>query len=461
MRRQSERVHSESPGDIQKTKEQLRNALRLLQLEADARLAESTQELLYHLANETADVLGWRQMFVLHRKGRKMRVRASSSVARIDPHAPIICWLEDTVATLENTEGIATSAAFSLPAYAPKNAQETSEYPFRHLMWVPLVTSRNIVYGGMLLARDTPWKPAHTSLAERVSATYVHAQSRLEGKRLARPSFRRNRALLWGAVTAMTVAMFIPVPLTVLAPATVVGRNAPAVTAPLDAIVSEIAIEPGDVVEQGDLLVTFEDTELRNALLIAEEDFAVAQAELARNLQASFVDPSASADVAVSQARLDLARAQRDLAYDRFEKVRLLAPIGGRVVIDNPTEWIGQPVVVGERIMSIADQEDLVIEMQLSVNDAIPLETGAKVRAFMDTNPLSPIGATLTQQGFAPALSEDGTLSFPLRADLTDHDTSLPRIGARGIAQIFGADHPLWYVLFRRPIVAIRQSLGI
>jgi len=313
----------------------------------------------------------------------------------------------------------------------------------------------------MLLARDTPWAQPNAALAERVAATYAHAQLRFEGKRLGRISFGWKRALLWGTVAAVVLAMFIPVPLTVLAPVTVVGRNAPAITAPLDAVIAEILIEPGDIVSQGDPLVNFEDTELRNALLIAEEDFAVAEAELARNLQASFVDPAASADVAVAQARLELARAQRDLAYDRFQNVTLRAPVGGRIVLDSPTEWIGQPVVVGERIMSVANQEDVVLEMQLSVSDTIPLETGAQVRAFMDTDPLSPIGAALYQQGFAPALTEDGTLAFPLRADFTDEDAPLPRIGARGVAQIFGADHPLWYVLFRRPIVAIRQSFGI
>jgi multidrug resistance efflux pump len=255
--------------------------------------------------------------------------------------------------------------------------------------------------------------------------------------------------------------MFIHVPLTVLAPVTVVGRNAPAITAPLDAVVSEILVEPGQIVAQGDPVVAFEDTELRNALLIAEEDFSVAKAELERNMQASFVDPAASADVAVAQARLELARAQRDLAYDRFQNVTLRAPVGGRIVLDNPAEWIGQPVVVGERIMSVADQDDVVLEIHLSVSDAITLEDGARVRAFLDTDPLSPMDGTLYQQGFEPALTEDGTLAFPLRADLGDDETVHPRIGARGVAQIFGADQPLWYVLFRRPIVAIRQSFGI
>ena len=98
--------------------------------------------------------------------------------------------------------------------------------------------------------------------------------------------------------------------------------------------------------------------------------------------------------------------------------------------------------------------------IELSTGDAIDLAPGAKVRVFLDTDPLAPLDATLSDLPYAAEPLPDGTLAFTLKAQLAQEE-ALPRIGARGTAQIFGQTHPLWFVVFRRPIAAARQALGI
>ncbi len=52
-------------------------------------------------------------------------------------------------------------------------------------------------------------------------------------------------------------------------------------------------------------------------------------------------------------------------------------------------------------------------------------------------------------------------LAFRVIADLAATDTPPPRLGARGTAQLFGDRVPLGFYLFRRPISALRQRIGL
>ncbi len=73
--------------------------LQLLQLEADIRHIETTRELVFHLANESRAVLGFRQAFVF-RHVRKWRLAAVSSVSTFDKHAPLNREMQQFVSSL-------------------------------------------------------------------------------------------------------------------------------------------------------------------------------------------------------------------------------------------------------------------------------------------------------------------------------------------------------------------------
>ena len=90
------------------------------------------------------------------------------------------------------------------------------------------------------------------------------------------------------------------------------------------------------------------------------------------------------------------------------------------------------------------------------------LENKARVRMFMDSDPLKPIEAELKTAGFYAQATADGHMAYEAFASLEiDQDSELPRIGTRGVAKIYGETAPLGFWLLRRPITIARQFLGI
>ena len=57
-------------------------------------------------------------------------------------------------------------------------------------------------------------------------------------------------------------------------------------------------------------------------------------------------------------------------------------------------------------------------------------------------------------------LSEAGILTYAVRAKLAA-DEDIPRIGLRGTGKLYGPSTTLFYFLFRRPITAMRQMVGM
>ncbi|MEL6736430.1 MAG: HlyD family secretion protein, partial [Pseudomonadota bacterium] len=133
----------------------------------------------------------------------------------------------------------------------------------------------------------------------------------------------------------------------------------------------------------------------------------------------------------------------------------------GVAVFDKKSDWQGKPVSVGERVIEIADTGSVEAKIDLPVSDSIVLNQGASVRLFLDANPLTPIEGQVTSAGYRAVAGEAGAVSFDVRAGLSDDLAHLPRIGARGTAQIYGETVSLGFYLFRRPISAARQWLGI
>ena len=73
----------------------------------------------------------------------------------------------------------------------------------------------------------------------------------------------------------------------------------------------------------------------------------------------------------------------------------MLAPRAGVVLFDDPSEWIGRPVTVGERILRIAAPDDVEIEAWLPLGDMLALPTGAAVKLYLNATPLDPVAGRL------------------------------------------------------------------
>ncbi len=431
----------------------------LLKIEADARRAETVGELVFLIANETLRLTRARQVFTFAAKGSRQRVAAVSAIGKVERDSPRIRWMEGVVRALERDAGLNGKREFVLPAYCPPDDEEHKSFPYRFLVWLPFKLRDGHVFAGMLLAREVPWNEGDLVVAARLAETYGHAWAALTGERRLKRRFRLKPWLAVGAVAAIA-AGFYPVPLTVLSPAEVTPIEPRIVAAPLDGVIDAIMVDPNANVQEGQLLLRMSDTALRNELAVAEQDVKVAEAKLKQVSQGAVADPRVRGELAVTRTELSLATAKRDYAADLLQRSKVTAPASGVVIFTDKRDWIGRPVSTGERIMEIADPLKVQIRIDVPVADAVAVTSGARVRAFLDSDPLRPIAAHVRSASYEAQLVEGNVLAYRVYASIDESRADL-RLGIRGTAQVFGEKVPLAYYLFRRPIAAIRQRLGL
>lgn len=440
------------------TENQLAGLTALLQLERDARHVESTVELGFLIVNDTRKLVPYRQavLWEIDALGRLVIVAASGS-SEVEPHAPYVVWLQK----LLNEQG---AAALKEPlrleraAVSEELARSWAEFLAPQVLLLPLVSAKGSVIGGLLLAADTPWEEGHEVLLEHLAGAYVHAWGALAGSRRKgwwRSWLSRRRLYV---LAALLLVLLFPVRQSVVAPAMVSARQPVVIAAPLNGVVQEVLVAPNARVNKGDVLFTFDGTEINSRLDVARKAMDVAQAEYRKNSQLAYACDECRARLPVLQAQIDQRQADLQHALTLQERLAVRADIDGTIIFRDRSDLIGRPVSVGERVMLLAEPQDSWLEIHLPVNDAVALEPGALVRFFLNIDPLSAFDATLVQTSYEPERTSQEVLAYTLMAEFAEAEK--PRLGLQGVARIYSSRAPLGYYVLRRPIVWLRQGLG-
>ena len=436
--------------------------VELLRLEGDVRSTQTMHELAILIANETRKITRARQIFVLSKSGdAPMAVIAASGLPTVDRTVPLIQWIERTIARLAEDAGIAQSRDFVLGAYSEATDTTAQAYPMQQALWFPIKYRTGKVVAGVLMTREQVWTSNDTAIAERLHLTFSQAWYWLATSKKSRSlvSFTSKKA---AAATALLLAAgMIPVHMTTLAPIVIAPRHPFVVTAPLEGVIEDIAINTNDPVKAGDLLVQFNDTALRNRAAVAEREAEVADARVKKTMLIAVNDISGRHELAIAKAELNVKLAERDFARDLLKRTAIRAEGAGVAVFGDKRDLIGKPVAVGEKIMEVADPNEIEVHADVPVSDAIILKTGARVKVFLDSDPLHPLEADVVSADYQAKLHEAGTMAFRVVAKAETADGKLPRLGTRGTAQLFGDRVSLAYFLFRRPLTSLRQWTGL
>lgn len=436
--------------------------LALLKVEAESRDAASARDLVLIMANETRKLTRARQIFVvMPGLARAFEVQGVSSLPAVDRNAPLIIYIEQLVSKAAQANSLAALTILETPPAGRDSVADT--YPFRALAWVPLAHGKKAQRGGLVLAREENWDDQDLVIASRLASAYAHALQALEGppKNLTRHLLRFSRWHAIATTAVLAALLLIKVPLSALAPAEIIARDPFVVAAPIDGVIETIAVEPNQDVKKGDLLVKFADTTLKNRFEVAAREVQVAEAKLKQSNQVAFTDPRGMHEIGIARAELALKLAERDFARDLLGKTEIRAARDGIAVYSDKRELVGRPVAVGERMLEVADASALEVRIDLPVADAVALSQGARVKLFLDSDPLRPWSATVKRADYKAKVGENEVVSFRVIATLKEQaERPLPRLGVRGTAQVSGDDVPLGLYLFRRPITAVRQWVG-
>ena len=434
-------------------------------LEGRARAATNLAELGFSIANDSYELLEFRQTLVFEGDEVACRLLTVSGLARPTEDSPYLIWLHRVWPWLRQ-QMVLHPGWFQLP-------ENTAEIPPAILSgweewWpagvfaVPLQRRTGETLGWVCFLLDHSPAEQQANGLRHLAQTWSYCWEMLQGsnKKSWLGSWRmlsfRQRSL---AALVLLVLLLLPIRQTALAPAEVIALDAATVASPLDGVIKTIHVRPNQPVKAGEKLFSLDETTLRNRLEVAQKSVAVADAELQATTQKSFDNLQSKSDLALLSGRSHEKRAELAAVQAQLSRIDVVAGHDGIAVFGDPDDWLGRPVTTGERIMLLANPKKPGVLIHLPVADAVALDQGASVKLFLTVMPLSPLAAQIIETSFQAVLSPGGVASYRLRAAFVGVDEHA-RIGLRGTAKVYGGWVPMGYYLLRRPLATLREWSG-
>jgi len=428
----------------------------LLQLTKRVRDAASVQEIGFIAVNESKQLLHYRQA-ALWLKGKG--VFAVSGLPEADGSSPYVQWLGACCKAWQQGDVCKPVEPGELPQML---AASWHEWLPPHAAVAPLRGKSGEEMGLLLLARDEEWQELDLALLEELAGIYAHGLASFGKGRPWLAGFARLKASAWwkvGGAAALLGSLFVPVRMSVQAPAEVVPKDPFVVRSPLDSVIDRFHVQPNQQVAQGQLLFEFDRTNLKTKHGVASKAFEVAAEEYRQVAQSALLDDKSRVEIEPRRGKME--EKATELSYSRalLNKSEVRAPRAGIAVFGEQSDWVGKNVSVGERVLTIADPGRVEMLLRLPVADAIDLSVGSPVRLYLLTDPQHPLAGKVRYAAYKPEVSAAGVAAYRIKAEFAP-GVKPPRIGLTGTARIFGSEVPLGYYLFRRPLTALRQRVG-
>ena len=444
---------------------------RLYELVRRARLAKSARELAFLLVNDTLQLLPYRQSVFWRADAG---IDSLSGVLQPEANAPYAQWVTRLCRHVAaQPPGGGRLASDDLPSDL---AAGWAEWWPAHALVLPMGGSGETEQSLLVLLGEHPWSDMDVALAREWTQAWWHAFAALRRPRgvgavggwfsrlgnatsegAKRPVWWRRASVRWLAASLLVAAC--PVRLTVLAPGELVPAHPAVVRAPLDGVIANFQVQPNDSVAKGQVLFGFDEMLIQGRLDVARKALATIETEYRQSSQQALGDARAKSQLVLLTGKIDEKRAEVEYLDGQLARARVLAPQGGTVLFDDPSEWIGKPVTVGERILRIAEPDDVEIEAWLPLADAIALQPGAQVKLYLNATPLEPITARVRYFAHDAVQRPEGGYAYRLRATL-DGPTA-HRVGLKGAAKLYAGWVPLSYWALRRPLATARATLGL
>ncbi|MEV8466146.1 HlyD family efflux transporter periplasmic adaptor subunit [Fluviibacterium sp. DFM31] len=427
----------------------LATARTALSLQATALVADGFQSACRGVASEMADKLGAERVSIGVRKLGRTRVVAISHSAAFGKKMSLVGQLaaamdealDQRAAILQPPEGDHRQLARRAQEALSRAAGGVS------VLTVPLLAEDRL-FGAMVLERaaDRPFSQEDLDLVDGAAALVgpVLDTRRREDRwlmskaadvamahlgRLFGPVHLKRKLAVLGLLGLCAFFWFTNAPDNIPAEARLEGSVQRALVAQFDGYIREAPYSAGDLVEEGALMLAFDDRELVLERLRWTTEKQRQTLEYERAL--------AERDRAAAQvARTKIAQydAQIALTDESLARTRLFAPFAGLVVSGDLSQRIGASASRGEILFEIAPEGDyrLVLEVDERRIDEVALgQTGTLVLTSL---PEADFGFEVTK--ITPIASAvDGRNVFRVDARLTSPADGL-RPGMEGVAKI-------------------------
>ncbi|MCA9072886.1 MAG: efflux RND transporter periplasmic adaptor subunit, partial [Planctomycetaceae bacterium] len=225
------------------------------------------------------------------------------------------------------------------------------------------------------------------------------------------------------------------------------------VAAPFDGKLERTEVEPGDLVNEGQLLAVMDGREIRWELagLQAEQS----QAGKERDGHMAKHDFGAAQ---VAKLEMERLKVREQLLSKRSEKLDIRSPIDGLVVMGDLKKSEGVPLRVGERLFEIAPLEQMVVEVAIPESDIAWAKDDQTVEIVLDAYPETTWTGALARIHPRSEIREDKHVF--IGEVVLDNPDAVLRPGMRGRAKITGPSKSLGWNWFHKPWYELRYWLG-
>ena len=189
--------------------------------------------------------------------------------------------------------------------------------------------------------------------------------------RLLGPEYVIRKLVL---LTLLALGVFVAVATgeyRITADANLEGAVQRVVVAALDGYINEVRVRPGDIVEQGQLMATLDDTELR----LEKVKWKSQQTQFVRQHREAMAQHD-RAESRIINARRKQAEAQVALLEQQIEHTRITAPFDGLVVSGDLSQSLGAPVGRGDVLMEVAPLEKYRVVLAVEEGDISYVKEG-------------------------------------------------------------------------------------
>jgi len=440
---------------------------KLIQLEFNLKNCENDSELFYSIVNQTIEIIPYEQAILFGIDySSKLKVEAISNIVSVDSTSPFVQYNIDLANTLLNLYLTDEVKLVNIHDLSKDIKEQIKEYSPQNIVWIPLKTIKNNIEVEfyLMLFRNEIFTKKEIELLNYLASSYKYFLFATKKNSFSTKlkNMKINNKYLKYSLLGIVLAMFIPIKMSVLAPCEIQAKNPYVLTSPIDGSIDEIKVTSNEHVQKDKLLVKIKDIDLINSYEIANKKLDTVQAELHSMIQAGFYDIDKKSQISRLETEVKLKEAELIYAKSLLEKTDIYSKVQGIVIVDNPNEWKGRPVITGEKILLIANPNEIEIKIMLSVKDALFLEENANVKIFLDNKIFETWNAKISQISYKPQVSPENIVSYKIIADLDDlkENENIPKIGLRGTAKIYSQEVTLFFYLFRKPITSLRQLVA-
>ena len=408
-----------------------------------------------------------RAAIALDQRGR-MKVRAVSGVAKINPEDPDIARLQDLLewTSLSNEPILVTQHGDEVDEEREETRAKFRSYftntGMRAYHALPLVDDDGRV-GVLSFESSDPdfLNPAHmemikvlagqATVALRNASLYREVpfidvlQPILEKKRkfLALEKRRRFALVAVVAIALLFLAAF-PLPLRVDGPASVAPSHSARVQSELAGVVQTVNVHEGDAVKPGTVLAALGDWQYRSELAAAQARYDTAVSQMNHALA---VNDGAQAGIERTQA--DYWSTEVSRARQRLERTRLRSPIDGLVATPHIEDSVGRDLKPGDTFAEVVDASQASVDVAIDERDVTLLQPGEGAAVKLEGFPTRTFRGEVTMVSPKSQVEGDEHVFFA-RVRIPNSD-GLIRSGMQGRGKIFTAWRPAGEVFFRRP----------